>query len=133
MTSRPAVAAPTEQLVALATLLREGMDEPGDGTVIRDAGWFAGWLLARGVSVWAVLEAPPSGSAHFPDGTEPSAYGVRGEAPPEQRQRGDPPKGDLRTDVRRFVEYVADVQAGRVKRLDRDVVLSLSANMERHL
>jgi len=41
--------------------------------------------------------------------------------------------GDLRTSVRRFLEYVSDVRGGRVKRLDRDVVLSLSANMERHL
>lgn len=61
------------------------------------------------------------------------SVGLAPETPPENLERGDPPNGDLRTNVRRFVEYVADVRAGRVKRLDRDVVLSLSANMERQL
>jgi hypothetical protein len=52
---------------------------------------------------------------------------------PTDQKRGDSPEGDLYTDVRRFLAYVNDVRTGRVKRLDRDVVLNLSANMERHL
>jgi hypothetical protein len=52
---------------------------------------------------------------------------------PEQLQKGDPPEGDLCSAVRRYLGYVADVRTGRVKRFDRDVVLTYAADMERHL
>lgn len=52
--------------------------------------------------------------------------------PPEQT-RGDPQDGDLRTTVRRYLGYIADVRTGRVQRLDRDVVLNYAQAMERHL
>ena len=54
-------------------------------------------------------------------------------APPEQPQHGDPQEGDLCMAVRRYLSYVADVRAGLVKRLDRDVVLTYAAQMERFL
>lgn len=37
---------------------------------------------------------------------------------------------DLCTVVRGYLGYIADVRAGRVKRLDRDVVLTYAAKME---
>ncbi len=42
-------------------------------------------------------------------------------------------ENELRYRVRRFLAYIADVRVGRVKRLDRDVVLSLAADIERTL
>lgn len=37
---------------------------------------------------------------------------------------------ELRFSVQRFLAYVADVRAGRVRRLDRDVVLSFATDIE---
>lgn len=55
--------------------------------------------------------------------------------PPESKdqQRGDPQEGDLCTAVRRYLSYIADVRSGRVKHLDRGVVLNYAQDLERHL
>lgn len=45
----------------------------------------------------------------------------------------EPPDKELRFRVQRFLEYVADVRAGRVKRLDRDVVLGYAKDIEETL
>jgi hypothetical protein len=51
----------------------------------------------------------------------------------QKQNRGDPQEGDLCTAVRRYLGYIADVRVGRVKRLDRDVVLTYASEMHRHI